>query len=74
MDLAIATIALVFIVAAWDSFRRYVDAVRFNQAVLDKLAEVERESARSRETVQNLLQKLQATQVQGRPGIRTVGR
>ncbi len=41
---SLLVVCLVAVVAAWDAFRRYVEAKRFNAAALERLDKVERET------------------------------
>jgi len=62
MMTAIVVVSVVFIAAAWDGFRRYVEALRFNQLALDRIAELSRDTEKLREQTQLVLSKLNATQ------------
>lgn len=58
----VLTLGLVALLVLWDAARRYIDAMRFNQAALEQVKQLGEENGRTREQVQALLQKLNAAQ------------
>lgn len=71
---AILLVGLAAIVAMWDAARRRIETDRANQAVLDKLAAIEREHERLATTLQNVLGKLNATQAAQATRMPRIGR
>ena len=62
MTYVVLTLGCLAILALWDGARRYIDAMRFNQAALEQVKQLGEENLRVREQVQALLQKLNAAQ------------
>ncbi len=63
MDALIVVVGIVLsggIVAAWDVARKQVAASRYNQATLDRIANIDRELERQHEQQQAILSKLNA--------------
>ncbi len=59
--LASAVVCLSGIYAAWDIARRRAEALRFNQPLIDRVADLEREAEKLHDTSQQILSRLSAT-------------
>lgn len=58
MDLTAAVILAMGIAAAWDSFRRYCDTTKFNQALVDSVGACARETSELRQQLSDVKQRM----------------